>query len=437
MRFRSKYNIHKEENRKLIFGGFYRPTAKNYRDIIEDYLRISRERRNNTLAISKLQIHILADLIAHQKILDNLEEQLISNKENIEYVKQEIFANELIIKSLKDIADGIAYRYFGYDRALLHHLGTKPDTGPIRPNQGLLSEINVWSEAFDYGQAEALINGITNVVRIGDVTIFYVNGEVEFIEVKSSKSMRGKERRARLVRQKEKLEETVNFFNTGITEFDGQTLSIWNTPIVPKNRFDLAVEVIKKAKDEGLSYGVIEDYLIIECGYFEKVKTPEEIISYFEAHTEPIKEEWRKQGDFLFGPIFFHERLDFSHNLVPISIWPLDSNTCADLMMGKLTFVVTVNISKIQREFEKHGWAVEKSIFNSKSIDDDSSDYLITIKKDGLFIKIPPGILGKNIFEFLSPDTLVETFDWLYASTSKDNKDLVLLSYEKEQEIWD
>jgi len=439
MRFRKTYDLRNKENRKLISQGFWRPTAKDYRDIIEDYIRVARIRRNNNLAISKLQMHLLEDLITHQKILDNLKEQLKLNLEHVEYVKQEIFVQEAILRNLQDIADGIAFRYFGYDRALLHYLGMKPTRGPVRPHPGLIVELQVWSEAFDYGQAKAIMNDITNYLRVGDVTVFKDNEEVEFIEVKSGKSTRGKERRARLTRQQNKLEETVKFFNTGLTEFDGQDLIIKKIPIVLDCKFDLVMETIRKAKECGMSHCIIEDYLIVECIDLQDAKNSEDFIAYFEKYTKPITNEWHKKKDHIFGPLFFHERLDFSHNLVPISIWPLDDETCADLMMGRLMLIATANISEIQRKFEKEGWTIEKSVFQMKKEEIEASDMksLMTVRKDDFFVEVPPGMLARNIFEFLSPTTLINTFQWNYENTPKNQDGLVLMDYEKEKDIWD
>lgn len=438
MRFKKKYDIRNEENRKIISRGFWRPTAKDYRDIIEDYIRIARIRRGNNLAISKLQMHLLEDLITHQKILDNLKKQSESNPQNIEYVKQEIFVQEAILRNLQDIADGIAFRYFEYDRALLHYLGIKPAKGPVRPHPGLIVELQVWSEAFDYGQAKAIMNDITNYLKIGDVTVFKDSGEIEFIEVKSGKSTRGKERRARLTRQQNKLEETVKFFNTGITEFDGRDLVIKKIPVALDYKFELIMETVQKAKECGMSHCVIEDYLIVECIDCQDAKRSEDFIPYFEKHTAPVRDEWRKKKDYIFGPLFFHERLDFSHNLTPISIWPLDDTTCADLMMGRLMLTATANISEIQRKFEKEGWTIEKSVWQMKKEEIEASGMksLMTVRKNGFFVEVPPGMLARNIFEFLSPTTLINTFQWNYENTPKDQSGLILMAYEKEKDIW-
>lgn len=168
------------------------------------------------------------------------------------------------------------------------------------------------------------------------------------------------------------------------------------------------------------------------------VKGTEDFIPYFEKHTAPVRDEWHKKKDYIFGPLFFHERLDFSHNLTPISIWPLDDTTCADLMMGRLMLTATANISEIQRKFEKEGWTIEKSVWQMKKEEIEASGMksLMTVRKNGFFVEVSPGMLARNIFEFLSPTTLINTFQWNYENTPKDQSGLILMAYEKEKDIW-
>lgn len=447
MKFKAKYDIRNRQKRKMMIKASWSPVARDFRDIIEDYVRISRKRKGNKLAISTLQIHLFHDLITYQKILDeykksldDLKKKLKVNKNEEKYLEMNIFTYEKVIKSLKDIADGMAYRYLNYDRALLYYLAEKPEKGPLRPHEGIISEMTVWSEAFDCGRGSiALMNDLTNVLRIGDVTIFNEGGEIEFVEVKSGKSKRGKERKARLIRQQNRLKETVEFFNTGISKLDNQLLRILKLPIKAKHNFSLLRDSLEGAKSKGFSSVLIEEYLLLECADFEIDYSSKKRRDYFNKNAKPITEGWSSNKDFIFGPKFIHERLDSPHNLVPFSIWPFDSATCADLMMGRLMFCVTINISEIERKLEKKGWVVEKSIFNLKGKEKESKKptSLMSIKKGGFHVEVPPGLFAKMFFEFLSPDTLIETFDWLHNNIQEGSTDLALLSYEKEDEIWD
>jgi Holliday junction resolvase-like predicted endonuclease len=445
MKFRTKYDMRSKKDTKLLSNAIWRPRAKDYKDVIEDYIEISKKRHHNKLAISKLQMHLLEDVITHQKILDAYNKKLaefkkcsILNKNNIKYVKEEIFVNELVIRNLRDIADGIAWRFFEYNRGLLQYLGDKPEKGPFRTHEGLFNELRVWSEAFDSGKSVSLINDLTNVIRIGDITIFHDNSEIEFVEVKSSKTIRGKERKARLIRQKNRLEETARFFNTGKTTLDDHVISLHKIPIVPKTNFDSLKATIEKAKNTGAAHAEIEDYLIIECVDFETKKPVEHHINYFENNSRSISKKWREKGDILLGPRYFHERLDFSHNLAPLSTWPIDSGSCANLMMGRIMVAVIINVSEIQRKFQRQGWTIEKSLFDSKKIPDKTEKVtsLITLRKGPFIIEVPPGILARVFYEFLSPDTLLETFSWFHENTPKWKEDIALISYEEEHKLW-
>ena len=429
--------------------GAWTPTTRENTEIIEDYLMVSRKRKGNKLAMQKLQMHILTDLIAHQHMLDAFQKELAkcksqdsSDEKTIKHIEREIFSNELIIKNLKDIVDGIACRLFKHNRALLYYLGDNPDIGPTRPSVGLVNEIKVWGDEFAYSQKTAILNALTNFIRIGDITVFLDDGSVEFVEVKSSGSPRGQQRKARLERQGNRLDETIKFFNTGVTTLDERTIHIKNMPLMPKYRFDLLEKVINEAMISGVSDVVIEDYLIIQCADFRCKKSVKEIINHLEKNSEVIRDSWQANKDIVTGKRFLSHKLDFSKNFVPISVWPLSEDICANLMMGGLTICFSANISELLRKFKAAGWEKVYSIYDLseeefKLLNSENVQKYITLKKGEFYIEVPPALIGRCTYEFLSPDTLIESFEWSYKNTPKYQQgQYILPNFEKENEVW-
>ena len=112
------------------------PLQEDYKETIEDYLFISRKRRESKFSIYKLQLSILSDLLQHTKAIDaikiilgKLEADSSSTKEDrekqIRTYQNQIGANLLINQSLKTIIDGMAWRYLNYNRAILSVLSNK------------------------------------------------------------------------------------------------------------------------------------------------------------------------------------------------------------------------------------------------------------------------------------------------------------------------
>ena len=57
-------------------AGIVRLATSDYPDILEDYLSISRKRKSNKLALSKLQLHMLEDIVVQEKSIKSYKEKL-------------------------------------------------------------------------------------------------------------------------------------------------------------------------------------------------------------------------------------------------------------------------------------------------------------------------------------------------------------------------
>ncbi len=86
MKFSQKFlRKRRGEFTEKFLRGIWNPNIMSWRDVIEDYLYISRKRVNNKFSMFKLQLNILTDLINNRKAIDeynNKLTELISNKDN-------------------------------------------------------------------------------------------------------------------------------------------------------------------------------------------------------------------------------------------------------------------------------------------------------------------------------------------------------------------
>ena len=140
-----------------LINAIWLPLQEDYKEIIEDYLFISRKRRKSKFSIYKLQLSILGDLLQHTKSIDSmkimlekLEADSSSPKEErenqIRTYQNQIGAILLVNQSLKTIIDGMAWRYLNYNRAILSVLSNKEDSGPVRLDGGLITELFAFSK---------------------------------------------------------------------------------------------------------------------------------------------------------------------------------------------------------------------------------------------------------------------------------------------------
>jgi len=451
MKFGQRHSIRKNLQPVEMARGIWNPHMDLWRDVIEDYLYISKKRLNNKLSMFKIQLNIFQEIISNIKTIDaykKLEKELIEkekkgevSKEDFDYenkhIKSEIYSSVVINKALKEIADGIVWKYFKYNRAILYMLADKQPVDTIRPDEGTLNNLYEFADVFlDHGSV-AIYNDITNFLRVGDVTQIKEDGSVEIIEVKASKK-RGK----RITRQKERMSEIVEFFNTGITNYDGKVLKIENSSIKQKTYLSLLRNAILKARCKGFETLLLGKYLILEIADYSKLTSSSEYITYFESRHKTVQEEWSKKNDFVTHS-FFIDKMDYSKNCAPFSIYPFDIETCTDIMMGRLMIRVLFNFSEFLRILEKAGWEILDSlIFKTeheiKSLrgKDINSVSFLKISKGPFTLDVPPSLIARMQYELLAPSVLLEEFEELY-NRGPQKEDYFLTNYIDEKRIWD
>jgi hypothetical protein len=204
-------------------AAFARLSSDEYADIFEDYLTITRKRKNNRTAMAKVQLHLMEELLiaqgAAKRYRERLEELKVEmatpeaddakGKKELGIVERELFLHRAHANCLRAIGDGIARRSLGYDRAALRALAGKAVKQQIL-EQGTINELHQWASVFDTGQGLAIFNALTNWLAMGDVTVVQNDGTVEIVEVKSS----GTES-SRVSRQKQKLREVSDLLKNG------------------------------------------------------------------------------------------------------------------------------------------------------------------------------------------------------------------------------
>lgn len=451
MKFGQRYSIRNNLKPVEIARGIWNPHMRLWRDIIEDYLYISKKRINNKLSIFKLQLNILQDLINNTNTIDDykkLEEKLtkdeqqgiISKKEfehEKEHINSEILSTNIINKALREIADGMVWKYFNYNRAILYMLADKQPIETIRLDQGALNTLYEFSDVFSNPEAIAIYNDITNFLRVGDITQIKEDGSIEIIEVKASKK-----RDKRVTRQKQRMSELVEFFNTGLTNYDGKQMKIIDSNIRQKTYLSMLLDGIHKARYQGYESVLIGNYLILEIVDFSKIDDSSDFIGYFESKHKSVKEEWEKRNPRVFST-FFTDKMDYSKNCAPFSIYPFDIETCTDIMMGTLTIRASFNFSELLQIIKKAGWDIKDALMlRSKAEIDalrgkDTRDIsFLKVNKGPFTIDVPPSLIARMQYELLSPATLIAELEESLKMGSQKEVDYHLINYTDEKSIW-
>ena len=430
--------------------GIWSPHMLSWRDVVEDYLYISRKRIDNKYCMFKLQLNIFQDIVANIKSIDDYkrldtkitkdEKEGTITKDDFENQKEHnnsnIYSDTIVNKALREIVDGIVWKYFNYNRALLYMLADKQPIETIRPDEGTFNNLYEFADVFLENDAVAIYNDITNFLRIGDVTKITKDNVIEIIEVKANKKRGG-----RITRQKDKMSEIVQFFNTGITNYDGKMLKVVDSNLKQNNNLSLLYNAIKKAKYSGYESLLIGKYLILQVVDQSKIKD-DTFISYFESRHKAVQGEWKKSNDFIIRS-FFIDKMEYSKNCAPFGIYPFDVETCTDIMMGKLMISAHLNFTEVLRIIKRAGWQIVDSIiFKSEKEfialnDTDIKDIsYLKVRKGPFTFEVPPSLIARIHYELLSPNTMIAHFEELYKMGPQKDFDYLLTNFTDEQRIW-
>ena len=86
---------------------------------------------------------------------------------------------------------------------------------------------------------------------------------------------------------------------------------------------------------------------------------------------------------------FLTDKMNYSKNCAPFSIYPFDLKTRVDIMTGRLMIKTRFNYSEILRIIEKAGWKIVNTIFDNLENRNSSQHSPVTISKGSLTYGIP------------------------------------------------
>lgn len=416
--------------------------------VLEDYLHISLVRRQNGFPLFKLQMNLLEDLVLTEKAISAYKQERKERQEKlsggvadkgqledeIRGIERELHLHEAQSRAIRDIADGIAWRLFDYDRAILCEMANRPGNKHINL-QGIEAELHEFGQVFNSKEGLAILNDLTHFLKLGDVTIRKDTGTFEIVEVKKGHKTSG-----RITRQKQDLRRTIAFFNTGKRDDEEGQIIISELDLVPDTYHTNVRTIIERAEKTGTAVERIGDHLIIQCTDFLKandlgLEAAEAILpSAFDW-----ADDWRKKGDLVLDFLSQEKYLNV-RNYAPFSVFPLPETARVKLMTGAMWLIVFVNVSAVLRYIVDRGWKLVMA----------PHDYMEEYKKSGtlgtgfaaklsqgpLSTQVPWVWFGRLGFEFLKPRTLAEMLEAILAGGPTEGT-LSFVNLSGEPRIWD
>ncbi len=448
-KFRARLAYFSEHRRRELISAVGRGMLPEEQHmVLEDYLHISLKRRSEPLPLFKLQIHMIQDLGIAEKTVSHYkterEDRLNKigrgegDKEQLEReirgIERELHFNEAEVRAIRDIADGITWRLFDYDRAALSELANKPGKKYLNI-EGIEAELEEFAAVFNEEEGIAVFNDLTHFLKLGDVTIRKNSGEFEIVEVKKGHKTSG-----RITRQKQHMQRTVTFLNKGEREHEEGRIVLTELNVVPETFHRVIVQMTRDAEKNGAAVERIGNYMVVECTDFMKAREigPDWIDS-IRSQAREWTEAWVAKGDWV-HPFWSQERYLEVRNYAPFSVFPLPELARVKLMTGALWVVANVNISAIIRYIEERGWKVlmtpDELVKEAEEKGSAKMMGLVKVRKGPCTVEVPFPLLGRVGLEFLKPKTLVDTLEGVLASRGAVAP-MTLISFTGEDAIWD
>jgi hypothetical protein len=310
---------------------------------------------------------------------------------------------------LKRIADSIAWRALGYNRLLIELLAEHPKTGFLQ--KSILSELETAGRLVQEEGATVLVNDLTTVLRYGDLTVVRPDGGLEIVEVKTGA------RDGRASRQKRRLDELLDFVNTGTRISKQGTMDHIVTVDIPILTHHATVQdLIIRAGETGYERRALSDCLIAEAIHMQQgpsIPSPSPFADNEHVLTSTNLDVLEKA----------------TPRLVPYGVFPFDDATCYGLMTGNIYLISYLNFDALVDLFREYGLKLQLPEPSDQEIDDYLSASIaeirtaqknrsdrhlrFVIKAGSEYLRLRPDAWGVITLEFIHERTLVESLQQL------------------------
>ncbi|HEU0038783.1 MAG TPA: hypothetical protein VFR76_05880, partial [Verrucomicrobiae bacterium] len=226
--------------------------------IVEDLAEMARRRKKLRYAFFDMEMYLAGTMRSELLSLQRWRGEAKAGNTTEERRLMEQFTR-MTLNALEQVANGIAYRFFDYNHALVQSLWRQQSSPFNILSDGFLNSTDVASVLNDLPvyDRQILLSDLNALTNIGDLVVKDAT-DFEIIEVKASKKASGK----KVSRQKAKMRELVDFLTGGRKEIDGMEIQMLNVP-ARKHSLSALGEVLEKSEREGIAVAHLNDCISV------------------------------------------------------------------------------------------------------------------------------------------------------------------------------
>lgn len=342
-------------------------------------------------------------------------ERIKRAQQRLQYMRDCAMASKFFLGQLRTIGDGIAWRFLGYNRAVLRLLAEHDYVPAPILGVGLYTEIQKCVRLAAQGHP-FLLNSITNFLRFGDITIHdRLADTFKLVEVKTNESQTLSTRRQ--AKQLALVQESLQRGSHSVFPDTSITMITSEKPLLTYAKALENAMVEAQQRKECASARVFGDYLSL--GVFHTRR----IIDLPKGTVRQIQEDvisrcnciCKSKNDVLL-PIWctnIMPALHFARPLAPYTIFPIAPALRLALMTGEFFLSVQLNISGLGRWLSKRGWVTQSISLPPEIPTGEAVPFLpaLRIKKNDspISVEIPLDIVAMAAMELWMPDSIERT----------------------------
>ncbi|QIB69295.1 hypothetical protein Ami103574_08145 [Aminipila butyrica] len=435
---------------KNILEGIIKFAGSSYYNEWKPYLlkllRLSRSKRINRSPIDSIsiQLAIAKTIMEAEQIIQAQQKEYKFQKDN-----PNIIFNMRLRHILKEIADGIAWRQLGFNRPLMRLLSQNKSPGYLKHE--VSKEDDVAINKVTYGN-QVIIHDITNIMRVGDLTVIDSKGYPNVLEIKSAgKKVWDADAYRNLLRkggdlsnQASKVLEIDNALKTGVIKFGSKNAYIHYTDMPLYSNLDTVQNIITMCNEKGIC-GTFVDRMM----YIRAFKVTAEIDSL--ELPFKLSKHWSDLSNL---DTLYISNGEIYRNRISYVAYPFSEEIVLQLLSGEIILECYIDMIELKKRFEKSGWRIKfesnsklrkksnkterSKLYSGKSLYNiDIDTKLFTISKDGFNMQIGAEHMGYILFDFLKPEIITDTASLIRELTEKTkSNNYITTSYLRERDIW-
>jgi hypothetical protein len=360
-------------------------------------------------------------------------EEIIELQRRITWREHQVRVQDGLRHVLLAIGDGLAWKAMGYDRAAITILGHGHRVAWLSDGPGWRAEAAALGEQRDAGHF-ALLNDLTTCLRNGDVTVFERDRRTVY-EVKAG--TKTDDRAPQMVR----LEQVVNFVNTGRSEIEGYEGGYLRCPRRYRTHLAQVGPLLERATKTGSAWGMVSPCQFVvahDMRFFADAENLPKLAGVEEARAAT---GWPESDIVLDHSTTVRRMRDRHHSfatLAPLSIFPLSPEQVTDLLHGWLNVTTLLNVSLLARSLAAHGILAE-----AIGPPEAQSAFMNVLKQTGpttaMKAVVAPHQREMMLLELMTPATLragIETMVEFMAGGSLD-PERQMVFWSEEAATWD